>query len=93
MPIDELQQIPLEIDLRLVRHSKILPNCCFSGGGGTTMPGLLLLRVVYNHTKSRYRRFTVNSSVLNALELVYHLAKTKSEYILLFELYIQYDFL
>ena len=52
------------------------PNCCFSGGGGTTMPGLLLLRAVYNHTKSRYRRFTVNSSVLNALELVYHLVKT-----------------
>ena len=77
MPIDELQQIHLQIDLPLVEQSKILPNCCFSGGGGTTMPGLLLLRAVYNHTKSRYRRFTVNSSALNALELVYRLVTTK----------------
>ena len=92
MPIDEPQQIHLEIDLLLVGLFKILPNCCFSGGGGTTMPGLLLLRAVYNHTKSRYRRFTVNSSVLNALELVYHLVIIKLA-ILLFELYIQYDFL
>ena len=37
------------------------------------MPGLLLLRALYNHTKSRYRRFTVKSPVLKALELVYPL--------------------
>jgi hypothetical protein len=46
------------------------PTACFSGGGGTTTPGLLACSAVYSHRKSRYRRLTSNSGCLYALDVV-----------------------
>lgn len=40
------------------------PTACFSGGGGTTTPGLLPWRVLYSHRKSLYLLLTSNSGCL-----------------------------
>jgi hypothetical protein len=47
------------------------PTACFSGGGGTTMPGLLACNELYSHKKSLYLRVTVNSGCRYALDDVY----------------------
>lgn len=46
------------------------PTACFSGGGGTTTPGLLACSALYSHRKSRYRRLTSNSGCRYALDVV-----------------------
>src|SRR5436305_4021329 len=58
----------------LLDSTKLLsnrPTACFSGGGGTTTPGLLLWSELYNHRKSRYRRETANSGCRYAFDVVY----------------------
>jgi hypothetical protein len=37
------------------------PTACFSGGGGTTTPGLFACKELYSHRKSLYLRVTANS--------------------------------
>lgn len=47
------------------------PTACFSGGGGTTTPGLFACNELYSHKKSRYLRVTENSGCRYAFDDVY----------------------
>src|SRR3569833_672409 len=46
------------------------PTACFSGGGGTTTPGLLACSVLYSHRKTQNRQKTENTKSKKALDVV-----------------------